>query len=173
MIIISTTSKTKPLENCVLVQNTNTFSINPSIKCKNKLSSSTCLWYNHHARHHFDFSSLPNKIFCRMTQVFSPSQKTHSIFSCSNLFSFIHSFLTRCYTLFGETMDLLALINAAIGFVLYGSMSKQFRVTFKSLFFRRQVQKIEMTRVTNINNTTTNVWLTFLRNIFRWNASKL
>lgn len=54
-------------------------------------------------------------------------------------------------------MDLLALINAAIGFVLYGSMSKQFRVTFKSLFLRRQVQKIEMTRVTNINNTTTNV----------------
>jgi hypothetical protein len=54
-------------------------------------------------------------------------------------------------------MDLLALINAAIGFVLYGSMSKQFRVTFKAIFLRRQVQKIEMTRVTNINNTTTNV----------------
>lgn len=84
-----------------------------------------------------------------------------------------HSFLTRCYTLFGETMDLLALINAAIGFVLYGSMSKQFRVTFKSLFFRRRPQKIEMTRVTNINNTTTNVWLKFVRNLFRLNASKM
>lgn len=65
-------------------------------------------------------------------------------------------FLRRCYSLFGEMMDLLALINAAIGFVLYGSMSKQFRVTFKSLFLRRRPQKIEMTRVTNIN-TTTNV----------------
>lgn len=67
------------------------------------------------------------------------------------------SFLRRCYVLFGETMDLLALINAAIGFVLYGSMSKQFRVTCKALFLRRRQQKIEMTRVTNINNTTTNV----------------
>lgn len=67
------------------------------------------------------------------------------------------SFLKRCYVLAGETMDLLALINAAIGFVLYGSMSRQFRMTFKSLFLRRRPQKIEMTRVTNINNTTTNV----------------
>lgn len=67
--------------------------------------------------------------------------------------------------MFGETMDLLALINAAIGFLLYGSMSKQFRITFKSLFFRKRPQKIEMTRVTNTNNT--NVWLKFefLRNL--------
>ncbi|CAO1302249.1 unnamed protein product [Diamesa hyperborea] len=68
-------------------------------------------------------------------------------------------FLNRCYTLFGETMDLLALINAAIGFVLYGSMSRQFRLTFKSLFFKKRENKIEMTRITGINTTftTTNV----------------
>ncbi|KAL7050508.1 hypothetical protein ACKWTF_004103 [Chironomus riparius] len=66
-------------------------------------------------------------------------------------------FLKRCYLLFGEMMDLLALINAAIGFVLYGSMSKQFRITFKSLFMRKRPQKIELTRVTNMNHTTTNV----------------
>jgi hypothetical protein len=67
--------------------------------------------------------------------------------------------------LFGETMDLLALINAAIGFVLYGSMSKQFRMTFKSLFFLERNVKTENTRVTNINHTTTNVWraINFLR----------
>ncbi|CRL00191.1 CLUMA_CG013465, isoform A [Clunio marinus] len=65
----------------------------------------------------------------------------------------------RCYILVGETMDLLALINAAIGFVLYGSMSKQFRMTFKSLFFKERSQKIELTRMTNINNTTTNVYV--------------
>lgn len=72
---------------------------------------------------------------------------------------FIRSFLVRCYQLFGELMDLLALINAAIGFVLYGSMSKQFRVTFKSLFLRQHPQscKTEVTRVTAINHTTTNV----------------
>jgi hypothetical protein len=54
-------------------------------------------------------------------------------------------------------MDLLALINAAIGFVLYGSMSKQFRITFKSLFFKQRLPKAETTRVTNMNHTTTNV----------------
>lgn len=83
------------------------------------------------------------------------------------------SFLLRCYVLFGEIVDLLALINAAIGFVLYGSMSKQFRVTFKSLFLRQHPQsnKTEVTRVTAINNTTTTVWLRIFNcfGIERWN----
>lgn len=65
-------------------------------------------------------------------------------------------------------MDLLALINAAIGFVLYGSMSKQFRATFKSTFCKKRPLKVETTRVTNINHTTTNVWLilNFIRRVF-------
>lgn len=62
-------------------------------------------------------------------------------------------FFTRCYTLFGEMMDLLALINAAIGFVLYGLMSKQFRTSFKSVFCKRKMSSIEMTKVTGINTT--------------------
>ena len=67
-------------------------------------------------------------------------------------------FLTRCYILFGDIMDLLALINAAIGFVLYGLMSKQFRTNFKAIFCRKSAHRVEMTRMTNINNTTC-VWL--------------
>lgn len=51
-------------------------------------------------------------------------------------------------------MDLLALINAAVGFVLYGLMSKQFRTSFKSVFFQTRLSSRETTRVTNINNTT-------------------
>lgn len=62
-------------------------------------------------------------------------------------------FLIRCYSLFGELMDLLALINAAVGFVLYGLMSKQFRTGFKALFLRRQTPPIEMTKVTGITTT--------------------
>lgn len=64
-------------------------------------------------------------------------------------------FLIRCYSLFGELMDLLALINAAVGFVLYGLMSKQFRTSFKALFFRRRPPPIEMTttKVTGITTT--------------------
>ncbi|XP_063701246.1 G-protein coupled receptor dmsr-1 [Culicoides brevitarsis] len=57
-------------------------------------------------------------------------------------------FFKKCYTLFGEFMDLLALINGAIGFVLYGLMSKQFRTTFKSLFLKKNVDNLELTRVT-------------------------
>ncbi|XP_037951213.1 sex peptide receptor-like isoform X2 [Teleopsis dalmanni] len=59
-------------------------------------------------------------------------------------------FFAACYPPFGEMMDLLALINAAIGFVLYGLMSKQFRTTFKSLFFKRHFGSIEMTRLTRV-----------------------
>lgn len=50
-------------------------------------------------------------------------------------------------------MDLLALINAAIGFVLYGLMSKQFRTSFKSVFFKKPISTIEMTRITGVTTT--------------------
>ncbi|CAH0401209.1 unnamed protein product [Chilo suppressalis] len=39
-------------------------------------------------------------------------------------------FFKLCYNLFGELMDVLALLNGAINFVLYCSMSRQFRTTF-------------------------------------------
>lgn len=66
-------------------------------------------------------------------------------------------FFRKCYIPFGEMMDLLALINAAVGFVLYGLMSKQFRTSFKSVFFNKRLSRLEMTRITNLNNTTC-VW---------------
>ncbi|CAD7014753.1 sex peptide receptor [Ceratitis capitata] len=62
-------------------------------------------------------------------------------------------FFFVCYPPFGEMMDLLALINAAIGFVLYGLMSKQFRTTFKSLFFKKNFGSMEMTRLTRVTTT--------------------
>ncbi|XP_065075073.1 G-protein coupled receptor dmsr-1 [Ochlerotatus camptorhynchus] len=62
-------------------------------------------------------------------------------------------FFQRCYAMFGEVMDLLALINAAIGFVLYGLMSKQFRTSFKSVFCKTPTHRVEMTRMTGLNTT--------------------
>lgn len=62
-------------------------------------------------------------------------------------------FFSKCYTLFGSVMDLLALINAAVGFVLYGLMSKQFRTSFNAVFFKTRHAQLEMTRVTGINTT--------------------
>ncbi|XP_055626466.1 G-protein coupled receptor dmsr-1 [Toxorhynchites rutilus septentrionalis] len=62
-------------------------------------------------------------------------------------------FFKRCYALFGDVMDLLALINAAIGFVLYGLMSKQFRTSFKSVFCKTPTHRAEMTRMTGLTTT--------------------
>ncbi|XP_037962198.2 G-protein coupled receptor dmsr-1 [Plutella xylostella] len=42
-------------------------------------------------------------------------------------------FFKRCYDLFGELMDALALLNGAINFVLYCCMSRQFRTTFGAM----------------------------------------
>ncbi|GBM32581.1 hypothetical protein AVEN_195544-1 [Araneus ventricosus] len=43
-------------------------------------------------------------------------------------------FFNHVYTNFGETMDVLALINNAINFIIYCTMSQQFRNTFANLF---------------------------------------
>jgi hypothetical protein len=43
-------------------------------------------------------------------------------------------FFRTCYHLFGEFMDILALLNGSINFILYCSMSRQFRTTFALLF---------------------------------------
>ncbi|XP_046970162.1 G-protein coupled receptor dmsr-1-like [Vanessa cardui] len=46
-------------------------------------------------------------------------------------------FFKRCYDLFGELMDALALLNGAINFILYCSMSKQFRTNFRQILWSR------------------------------------
>ncbi|XP_030756446.1 sex peptide receptor-like [Sitophilus oryzae] len=43
-------------------------------------------------------------------------------------------FLKECYNSLGEIMDILALINSSINFILYCTMSRQFRVTFEEMF---------------------------------------
>ncbi|KAM3963279.1 neuropeptide receptor A3 [Aphomia sociella] len=50
-------------------------------------------------------------------------------------------FFKRCYDLFGELMDALALLNGAINFVLYCSMSRQFRMTFGQMMWRAHLHK--------------------------------
>jgi hypothetical protein len=43
-------------------------------------------------------------------------------------------FFRNVYNHFGDLMDMLALINSAVNFVLYCLMSQQFRKTFSKLF---------------------------------------
>jgi Serpentine type 7TM GPCR chemoreceptor Srw. len=47
---------------------------------------------------------------------------------------FGENFFKNCYLKSGEVMDILALINSAINFILYCAMSRQFRSTFSALF---------------------------------------
>ncbi|GFT92258.1 sex peptide receptor [Nephila pilipes] len=48
-----------------------------------------------------------------------------------------NDFFNNVYLNFGETMDILSLINSAVNFIIYCSMSRQFRETFTFLFFTR------------------------------------
>ncbi|KAJ0174065.1 hypothetical protein K1T71_010211 [Dendrolimus kikuchii] len=50
-------------------------------------------------------------------------------------------FFKRCYDLFGELMDALALLNGAINFILYCSMSRQFRMTFGQMMCRAHLHR--------------------------------
>jgi hypothetical protein len=43
-------------------------------------------------------------------------------------------FFNTCYHKLGEVMDIMALINSAVNFILYCAMSRQFRSTFRVLF---------------------------------------
>ncbi|XP_067013511.1 G-protein coupled receptor dmsr-1-like [Anabrus simplex] len=45
-----------------------------------------------------------------------------------------NAFFKNCYMRLGEVMDILALINSAINFILYCAMSRQFRTTFSLMF---------------------------------------
>lgn len=48
-----------------------------------------------------------------------------------------NEFFNHVYMNFGETMDILALVNSAVNFIIYCSMSRQFRDTFAFLFLTR------------------------------------
>ena len=50
-------------------------------------------------------------------------------------------FFHNCYYKFGELMDILALLNSAVNFILFCVMSSQFRRTFKRLFIPEVIQE--------------------------------
>ena len=45
-----------------------------------------------------------------------------------------NEFFVFCYTPLGEVMDMLALTNCMLNFILYCTMSRQFRITFRKVF---------------------------------------
>ncbi|KAG8298528.1 myosuppressin receptor activity protein [Homalodisca vitripennis] len=64
-------------------------------------------------------------------------------------------FFRDCYNKLGEVMDILALINSAINFILYCAMSRQFRTTFSVLFRPRWLPVPQVENNGHNNYTTT------------------
>lgn len=68
-------------------------------------------------------------------------------------------FINNVYRNFGDLMDMLALINSAVNFVLYCLMSQQFRKTFSKLFCLKSEVDIRhnyhMTQSYNVTNCDT------------------
>jgi hypothetical protein len=85
-------------------------------------------------------------------------------------------FFRTCYYLFGEVMDILALLNGAINFILYCSMSRQFRTTFALLFKPRVLRKWS-TPASQTDVQSTYVWYKpnnaiTLRSVFKISSQK-
>ncbi|KAI8434904.1 hypothetical protein MSG28_003380 [Choristoneura fumiferana] len=66
-------------------------------------------------------------------------------------------FFTHCYSMFGDLMDVLALFTSSVNFVLYCSMSRQFRSTFARLARRMLSTPEEPTKFTTKLEPTTQV----------------
>lgn len=62
-------------------------------------------------------------------------------------------FFLRCYYIHGNLMDILALLNGAINFILYCSMSRQFRQTFGQLFKPKILAKWPPSSQTELQST--------------------
>ncbi|XP_057669984.1 G-protein coupled receptor dmsr-1-like isoform X2 [Diorhabda carinulata] len=73
-----------------------------------------------------------------------------------------HDLFLQCYQPYGEVMDIMALANGSINFILYCCMNRMFRTTFSQLFKPRILDKwtgnsseAHTTTVPNGTNTTT------------------
>ncbi|XP_022919804.1 G-protein coupled receptor dmsr-1 [Onthophagus taurus] len=65
-------------------------------------------------------------------------------------------FFLSCYQEFGDIMDMLALLNGSINFILYCSMNRMFRVMFGQMFRKRIFIKLSgKSRNTDAHTTTT------------------
>lgn len=71
-------------------------------------------------------------------------------------------FFVRCYNLLGDMMDLLALVNGAINFILYCSMSRQFRQTFRQLVLQRRFARFLPPTASHSDSHNQNTYVTLL-----------
>lgn len=68
--------------------------------------------------------------------LFTITELPQGILTLMNVF--VDCFTTTVYYKLGDLLDIMALINNSVNFVLYCTMSKQFRTTFATIFCPRQ-----------------------------------
>lgn len=54
-------------------------------------------------------------------------------------------YFSNCYQMYGEVMDMMALLNGSINFILYCCMNRMFRQTFGQLFKHKILRKLAVT----------------------------
>ncbi|PBC27433.1 G-protein coupled receptor [Apis cerana cerana] len=68
-------------------------------------------------------------------------------------------FFKACYLMLGDVIDMLTLVNSAINFILYCTMSRQFRKTFNELFCKHwNISKNSGKQICIQNNGNTGVF---------------
>uniref|UniRef100_A0A0A9WNR0 FMRFamide receptor n=1 Tax=Lygus hesperus TaxID=30085 RepID=A0A0A9WNR0_LYGHE len=96
------------------------------------------------------------KMLLAVLLLFLITELPQGILGLLSLF-FGRRFFERCYVRVGDIMDILALLNSAINFILYCTMSRQFRKTFSLLFRPRWLPVAQTENGINLNHTTTMV----------------
>lgn len=79
-------------------------------------------------------------------------------------------FFIKCYQNFGEVMDILALINGAINFILYCCMNRMFRITFGQLFRSSILIKwpLPLAPASEVHTTYVWTWPMFKYDVWLW-----
>ncbi|CAG9795777.1 unnamed protein product [Diatraea saccharalis] len=72
-------------------------------------------------------------------------------------------FFKMCYNRIGEVMDILALLNGSINFILYCSMSRQFRQTFRQLILQAPLNRILPPTASHTDSHNQNTYVFFMQ----------
>lgn len=90
---------------------------------------------NHHHHHHESSQAhdRTTRLLLAVLLIFLLTELPGGILIVLSVF-LGETFFQTVYSPLGELLDILALINSAINFILYCTMSRQFRITFRKIF---------------------------------------
>ncbi|XP_015793655.1 uncharacterized protein LOC107370176 isoform X2 [Tetranychus urticae] len=92
--------------------------------------------HSHHHNHHHESSQAHDRttrLLLAVLLIFLLTELPGGILIVLSVF-LGENFFQTVYSPLGDLLDILALINSAINFILYCTMSRQFRITFRKIF---------------------------------------